>query len=346
MDNRRRYKNGRRKAPAYIPQGDPQALATPVEELGLHERTVAALKAGGVNTAADIAGRYMRDMYKVQGIGKRDIFAMQGALKKLNLTFRPEEQKQPQGEAAGEEKPVRAEQEKKPAQDRGKRQEKRQPERRENQVKNSKEAEAPKPRESARFEQENGGRDEKNAKNKGKDNREKGGKKSAELINKELSRLYAGLTINEIIMGGKKKRPTFVPYPKEGIKQGDLIKFYRAGKWGYKDWKGNVVIHPEYDEAFAFHEGRAGVEENGLIGYIDKANNKVIECKYDCGTSFSEGLAAVSVGEKSGYIDENGNPVTEMEFDVATPFCEGKAVVRENDRWGILDRETMKVLWR
>ena len=91
MDNKRHGKNGRRKMPAYTPQGDPQALSTPVEELGLHERTLNALKAGGVNTAADLAGRFMRDMYKVQGIGKRDIFAMQGALKKLGLAFRPEE---------------------------------------------------------------------------------------------------------------------------------------------------------------------------------------------------------------------------------------------------------------
>ena len=340
MDNRRRYKNGRRKAPAYIPQGDPQALATPVEDLGLHERTLGALKTGGVNTAGDIAARYMRDMYKVQGIGKRDIFAMQGALKKLGLTFRPEEEKPEEGQA-------KQAQEKKPAQDnRNGQREKKQPERRgRGEEGKERRVEESRPREEKQ-ELKNGGRDEKTAKNKGKDNREKGGKKSAELINKELSRLYAGLTINEIIMGGKKKRPAFVPYPKEGIKQGDLIKFYRAGKWGYKDWKGNVVIHPEYDEAFAFREGRAGVEVNGLIGYIDKENNKVIECKYDCGTSFSEGLAAVSTGEKSGYIDENGNQVTEMEFDVATPFSGGKAVVRENDRWGILDRETLKVLWR
>ena len=91
MDNKRHGKNGRRKMPAYTPQGDPQALSTPVEELGLHERTLNALKAGGVNTAADLAGRFMRDLYKVQGIGKRDIFAMQGALKKLGLAFRPEE---------------------------------------------------------------------------------------------------------------------------------------------------------------------------------------------------------------------------------------------------------------
>ena len=62
----------------------------------MHERTLGALKTGGVNTAGDIAARYMRDMYKVQGIGKRDIFAMQGALKKLGLTFRPEEEK-PEG---------------------------------------------------------------------------------------------------------------------------------------------------------------------------------------------------------------------------------------------------------
>lgn len=342
MDNKRHGKNGRRKMPAYTPQGDPQALSTPVEELGLHERTLNALKAGGVNTAADLAGRFMRDMYKVQGIGKRDIFAMQGALKKLGLAFRPEEgnfeRKAPVREGAqgsgvrGEKKEFR--------QDKGRGQIKKE------EAFSKERPEEAKPREEGGFERKNGGRDGKNPKNKTKEPPVKGGKKSAEALNKELSRLYAGLTINEIIMGGKKRRPAFIPYPKEGIKQGDLIKFYRAGKWGYKDWKGNVVIHPEYDEAFSFSEGRAGVEINGHIGYIDKDNNKVIECKYDCGTSFSEGLAAVSIGEKSGYIDTDGKAVTELEFDVATPFSGGKAIVRENDRWGVLDRETMKVLWR
>lgn len=328
MENKKHHHRSGRKRPvqAYIPQGDPAALATPVEELGLFERTVNFLKTGGISTASDLAARYMRDMYKVQGVGKRDIFAMQTALKKLGLSFRPEE--------VSEQKPSETADKK---QDKGAGERKAKPEQkapvRDNNRDNNREnvrtrESAPQPR---RGKQENGGR---------------GGKKGAEALNKELSRIYAGLTINEIIMGGKKKRPAFAPYPKEGIKQGDLIKFYRGGKWGYKDWKGNVVIHPEYDEAFAFREDRAGVEENGLIGYIDKSNNKVIECKYDCGTSFSEGLAAVSIGEKSGYIDENGNEVTKMEFDVATPFADGKAIVRENDRWGVLDRETLQVLWR
>ena len=322
VHNRRRRPQGQQ----YKPQGDPAALAKPVEELKLRENTLAALKAGGVKTAQDLARRREREMYKVQNIGKRDIFEIKKALEGLGLGFRKEEEAPRREETAARTegaKPQREKSEKGPSLEKSV------------QKKKSAEGEKKKPFPERR---ENRPEGEKNA--------GRGGKKNADALNRELSRLYAGMTINEIIMGGKKRRPAFIPYPKEGIKQGDLIKFYRAGKWGYKDWKGNVIISPQYDEAFPFRGDRAGVEENGLIGYIDKKNNKVIECKYDCGTSFSEGLAAVSMGDKSGYIDENGEEVTGLIYDVATPFCEGKAVVRADDRWGVLDRQTLKVLWR
>lgn len=324
---KKHYRNKRRRfKDEYVPQGDPAALATPVERLGLRENTLAALQAGGVKTAGDLACRFARDMYKVQNIGKRNIFEMEKALAALGLAFRREEK--PEEEKEQKDAPrAKGEEGRKQSGRQEKQQAKAQP--------------------GGGREQDRRGEKER-AQNRGenRENAGRGGKKAQEMLNRELSRLYAGMTINEIIMGGKKRRPAFVPYPKEGIKQGDLLKFYRAGKWGYKDWKGNVVIQPQYDEAFPFREDRAGVEEGGLIGYIDKENNKVIECKYDCGTSFSEGLAAVSVGEKSGYIDLDGNAVTEMIFDVATPFSGGKAVVRENERWGVLDRQTLKVLWR
>ena len=84
VHNRRRRPQGQQ----YKPQGDPAALAKPVDELNLRENTLAALKAGGVKTAQDLARRREREMYKVQNIGKRDIFEIKKALEGLGLGFR------------------------------------------------------------------------------------------------------------------------------------------------------------------------------------------------------------------------------------------------------------------
>lgn len=321
----------KRRTDDYTPAGNPEALATPIEKMGLSERTLEALQAGGIKTAADIASRRMRDMYRVQNIGKRNCMDMERALSALGLAFRPEE---PAAAAPAD---------KNGAKDK----ENRDRQRRDNRERNDSRERGDNRERQDNRRQEGRGRDnrqEQTARDQGR----KGGreKESARAVNEMLSRMYAGMTINEIIAGGKRKRPVFQPYPKEGLKQGDLVKFCRRGKWGYKDWKGNVVIEPTFDEAFSFSEGLAGVEKDGLIGYIDKTGKVVIDYTYDCATSFHEGLAAVSRGEKSGYIDDKGNQVVEYVYDVATPFDGGKAVVRADERWGVLDRQTMQVLWR
>lgn len=164
-------------------------------------------------------------------------------------------------------------------------------------------------------------------------------------LNDYLSKLYDGMTINEILIG-KRERPVPEKIQRPPLTEDSLVKFCRKGKWGYKDWKGNVVIPPTYEEAFGFYEERGCVEKDGKLGYIDRTNNLVIDYQYDCATSFSEGLASVSIGEKSGYIDKDGNKVIDFIYDIATPFCDGKAVVRLDDRWGVLNRQTLEVFWR
>lgn len=194
--------------------------------------------------------------------------------------------------------------------------------------------------------QQNNQNQNKNRQNNQPNNQNKNNKQGENSsLNAYLSKIYEGMTINEIL-NGKRERPPHEKIERPPLTEKSLVKFCRKGKWGYKDWKGNVVIPPTYEEAFGFYEERGCVEKEGKLGYIDRENNLVIDYQYDCATSFSEGLASVTVGEKSGYIDIDGNKVVDFIYDIATPFCDGKAVVRQDDRWGVLNRETLEVFWR
>ena len=62
-DNRRR--NKKRINDNYEPQGDPKALATALDDLGLSEKTVGILKDGGIATARDLAKRRISDFYRI-----------------------------------------------------------------------------------------------------------------------------------------------------------------------------------------------------------------------------------------------------------------------------------------
>lgn len=292
-------------------KGKSQNLMRPIEELGLSEATYNALKAGRINIIADLACRTFQQMYKIQNIGKKNCIEISKAMSKFGVDFAKDN--------------------------------------------------------AQNANQQNGQRNNQNAKipqqfKDGRDNRDKsqqGGKQFGDKNNKNnkkqkgennslneyLSRQYAGMTIAEILMG-KRQRPVVEKVERPPLTEKSLIKFCRKGKWGYKDWKGNVIVPPSYEEAFGFIEERACVEMDGKLGYIDRENNLVIDFKFDCATSFSEGLASVTVGEKSGYIDQDGNQIVDFIYDIATPFSDGKAIVRQNDRWGVLNRDNLSVFWR
>ncbi|MDE7209602.1 MAG: WG repeat-containing protein [Clostridia bacterium] len=291
-------------------------LTRPIEDLELSEATYNALKAGRINIVADLACRTFQQMYKIQNIGKKNCIEISKAMAKFGVKFAQDEAPQPQQPAKNN-------------QNGGEKKDK-------NDARNGKNA------------QQNFSRD-KSQNNLGKpdrrDNKNKKQKSENDSLNEYLSKMYAGMTWAEILMG-KRQRPVVEKIERPPLTEKSLIKFCRKGKWGYKDWKGNVIVPPSYEEAFGFFEERACVEKDGKLGYIDRQNNLVIDFKFDCATSFSEGLASVTVGEKSGYIDQDGNQIIDFVYDVATPFSDGKAIVRQNERWGVLSREDLSVFWR
>lgn len=89
-------------------------------------------------------------------------------------------------------------------------------------------------------------------------------------------------------------------------------------KFGYIDTTGALVIPPQFDDAYAFSEGRAAVGINGRLAYIDTTGKVVIEPKWISPESsaerFRRGLAMVGVRDPKGqlmrgYIDRNGKVV-------------------------------------
>ncbi|MGN0771760.1 MAG: WG repeat-containing protein [Christensenellales bacterium] len=301
--NKKFNKSNGVQSDGYQPKGDADVLNKSIDELQLGENTLAALKRGGVATIRDIACRRMRDMYRIQNIGKKQCMEILSKIKPLGIDFRLDETEQ---NAIGTQRDSKS---------------------------------------IANKNNLNNGNSQKN--NQPKGGAEKKLRKAMEgnkALNDSITKMYAGMTINEILMG-KRTRPVAQPPAKQQLTPDSIVKFCRKGRWGYKDWKGNVLIQPAFDEAFQFSEGLACVEKDEKLGYINAQGEWAIECKFDSATSFSEGLASVTIGEKSGYIDTQGQWVIKPIYDIATPFVEGKAIVMQNSRWGVLSKDG-DVFWR
>lgn len=148
----------------------------------------------------------------------------------------------------------------------------------------------------------------------------------------------------------------------------ELIPYKSGDQWGYISNNGNIVINPQFKEAYIFNEGYAlvmtnvntygfiskdgkfkinatfknasffseglacVVNENGKPMYIDVGGNIKFEVSNgdECGL-FKEQLATIKVGDKWGYIDDTGMININPQFDVAYPFSEGLAVVGQKN---------------
>jgi hypothetical protein len=104
-----------------------------------------------------------------------------------------------------------------------------------------------------------------------------------------------------------------------------LFPIVKGGKWGYMDEKGKVVIEPQYQVAYDFHEGLACVAVKALRGYIDKTGQMVIKPQFGWAGNFSEGLAFVNL-----HRNMYGEHVEWYKAVTGTGFCDknGKVVIR------------------
>lgn len=118
-----------------------------------------------------------------------------------------------------------------------------------------------------------------------------------------------------------------------------------AGRWGYVDRRGQMVIPPRFESASDFFEGRAAVQMNGEWGYITPSGQWVVEPRYASAAPFSEGRGRVSVGEglslRYGFVDVAGREVVPPVLYFALDYSEGLAlaqVSRERSEFQVLFR--------
>lgn len=121
-----------------------------------------------------------------------------------------------------------------------------------------------------------------------------------------------------------------------------LLRIIKNGKFGFIDFKGNVVIEPNFDNVQDFSEGLALVSLNGNRVFINETGETVITPKnFEPINGFTEGLARGNVTNRErytkGYIDKSGKLVIDNpQISGACEFSEGLACAT-SDEWGFID---------
>lgn len=85
----------------------------------------------------------------------------------------------------------------------------------------------------------------------------------------------------------------------------------KAGKWGFVNKEGKIVIPIKYDAVIDFSEGLCGVKNRqNKWKYIDKTGKDITMPIYDDVSAFKDGLARVWKDDKYGYIGKDGKEKT------------------------------------
>lgn len=125
--------------------------------------------------------------------------------------------------------------------------------------------------------------------------------------------------------------------------EGLAVACIEYGKCGYIDRTGKFAINPQFQEAARFSEGLAAVVVEDRIGYIDKIGKLAINPQFSNSglnlCTFSESLARVKVGEKIGFIDKAGKIVINPQFEGASPFFDGLAATEIGNKYGFVDKD-------
>lgn len=120
-------------------------------------------------------------------------------------------------------------------------------------------------------------------------------------------------------------------------------------KFGYINTTGEVVIQPQFVQAWFFSEGLAvACVEREKCGYIDETGKFAINPQFQLASRFSEGLAGVVIENKIGYVDKTGKYVINPQFEMTrgpndwqaifSIFSEGLAAVRIAGKYGYIDK--------
>lgn len=263
-----------------------EQLAMDISALGISESTCELLLKNRISTASDLVRRTDKDMYKVQGLNKKNLFEIKDALKANGMALRQEVQKQPKKPQNNADKAQNTDIDGASKGAKGDKQAKQQ---------NAQKS-------TSKF----GLADRAQAKPQQKNQRQQKEKLTEPLPMGEWRKVMKGGKWG-YSNGFKIVIPTMYDEIfafKEGLASVEIDE-----KCGYIDEENNVVIPLDYDTAMSFSEGYAMVCKGDKCGYIDKDNVVVIPFEYDAGTPFEGGEAKVKNDGKWGTIDKTGKIV-------------------------------------
>lgn len=184
-------------------------------------------------------------------------------------------------------------------------------------------------------------------------------------INNSLSEIPQN--IDEVVQALKKR------YANVGNPINNRIRVLGGGKYGFTDFKGNLIIKCRYEKAGEFESEKAIVVKEGTyyiidiygtivskvdskyqiindgfnegltrirdrkldkIGFLDTLGKVAVDPIYETTGSFNIGRARALLYGKWGFIDKKGQPITEFKYDDCWRFVNGYALVSINSSNG------------
>lgn len=134
----------------------------------------------------------------------------------------------------------------------------------------------------------------------------------------------------------------------------DLIPYRKGEQWGYVNTEKQLMITPQFDDAFVFDKGLARVFKDGKFGFINKKGRLVVDFIYedpewdkDRGGSFyfdEEGLMPVYREGLWGFMDTTGREKIHCQYEMAYNFHQGYARVKKLDKWGFINNQNKIII--
>ena len=340
-------KNTKKDELTYIPLGDETALNTKVEELGLHPKTIELFVKNNILTVYDIARRNSKQLFKIQGFGKKDLIGVERELGKLNITLAPLPE---EAKSADDAENVKTEE--KPEKKESKKQDKK-PERKEPRVLENGDT----PIQEMGFTPRTY-----NSLNRGRllsafdlaSKTEKDlikvrnlGQKGVDEVKEKL--LGLGLKLKEeSVEEVKKEQPKKEVQKKEAVKK-DVPKKETPKK------EQPVKKEPKTPQPAKQNQTPVKQQKNpnnkksndneykrisqGEKFGIGKGNEVIIPAEYDEVFMVKEDMVCVDVDGLFGYVNLNNEMVIEPKYELAQSFSRGLANVMLNDKYGYIDKK-------
>jgi len=147
-------------------------------------------------------------------------------------------------------------------------------------------------------------------------------------------------------------------YKRLGIPTADkLVAFSEDPKddegYGYLDFKGNVVIEPQWAGAAAFEDGMAVVTEKKVkndeatykYGIINKKGEYIVEPQKNPLVSLGESRFSMKKSNDKYVLCDKNLEELSGSYDYMYPFSCGLALVKKNDKgWGFIDKNGQEIV--